>query len=93
MLMSDSMGGNAKTLMFVCCSPADYNAAETCNALDFAKRCKDVTNNVSGGGGTNRRDSDQVRALKAELSRLKREKGGSMRRKNNGVAQRPGRKI
>ncbi len=25
MLMSDSIGGNAKTLMFVCCSPADYN--------------------------------------------------------------------
>lgn len=90
MLMSDSMGGNAKTLMFVCCSPADYNAAETCNALDFAKRCKDVTNNV--GGGSERRDSGQVKALKAELSRLKREKGGSMRKKN-GVSQRPGRKY
>lgn len=28
-LMSDSLGGNAKTLMFVCISPADYNDEET----------------------------------------------------------------
>jgi len=28
MLMSDSIGGNAKTLMFVCSSPADYNKSE-----------------------------------------------------------------
>jgi len=29
MLMSDSLGGNAKTLMFVNTSPADYNNAES----------------------------------------------------------------
>ena len=29
MLMSDSLGGNAKTLMFVNCSPADYNVLES----------------------------------------------------------------
>ena len=28
-LMSDSLGGNAKTLMFVNASPADYNVQET----------------------------------------------------------------
>lgn len=89
MLMSDSMGGNAKTLMFVCCSPADYNSAETCNALDFAKRCKDVTNNVVGGSS---KELGQVKALRAELTRLKREKGESMRRKN-GVVHRPGRQA
>lgn len=88
MLMSDSMGGNAKTLMFVCCSPADYNSAETSNALDFAKRCKDVTNNAVGncaGGG----DLGQVTALKAQLSRLKKEKGETMTKKT-GIARRPG---
>ncbi|CAM9623203.1 unnamed protein product, partial [Phaeothamnion confervicola] len=42
MLMSDSLGGNAKTLMFVCCSPADYNVSETVSSLQFAARCKDV---------------------------------------------------
>lgn len=86
MLMSDSMGGNAKTLMFVCCSPADYNCAETGNALDFAKRCKDIKNNVKCGAG----EVGQMKALKAELSRLKREKGNKMTRKTTSVARRPG---
>ena len=33
MLMQDSLGGNAKTLMFVNISPADYNAEETIISL------------------------------------------------------------
>jgi hypothetical protein len=32
--------------MFVCCSPADYNKGESSSALDFAQRCKLVTNNA-----------------------------------------------
>ncbi|CAN0542846.1 unnamed protein product, partial [Ectocarpus sp. 12 AP-2014] len=50
MMMSDSLGGNSKTLMFVCASPADYNASETLNALQFAARCKSVTNSTGPGG-------------------------------------------
>ena len=49
MLMSDSIGGNAKTLMFVNCSPADYNSTESASSLQFGTRCKDVTNVLSGG--------------------------------------------
>ena len=75
MLMSDSIGGNAKTLMFVCCSPADYNRRETAQSLDFAKRCRNVTNNASKGGNGN--GSAQIKALRAELSKIKREKKGS----------------
>jgi kinesin family protein 5 len=71
MLMSDSLGGNAKTLMFVCCSPADYNREESACALEFAKRCKDVKNNISGG----RKDlTSEVRSLRAEIARLKKER-------------------
>lgn len=33
MLMQDSLGGNAKTLMFVNISPADYNCDETITSL------------------------------------------------------------
>lgn len=33
MLMQDSLGGNAKTLMFVNISPADYNSDETVTSL------------------------------------------------------------
>ena len=47
MLMSDSIGGNAKTLMFVNTSPADYNASETNSSLSFGNRCKDITNAVA----------------------------------------------
>ena len=85
MLMSDSIGGNAKTLMFVCCSPADYNCSESANSLDFARRCKDVTNNVNDLAN----QSGQVKALRAELARMKKEKGGSFKRKT-GFARRPG---
>ena len=83
--MSDSIGGNAKTLMFVCCSPADYNHAESTSSLDFAKRCKDVTNNV----GVSKGDSKQIMVLKAELLRMKKEKGGSMVSKAK-ITRRPG---
>jgi len=43
-LMSDSLGGNAKTLMFVNISPADYNVEETQNALTYASRVKLIKN-------------------------------------------------
>jgi hypothetical protein len=45
MLMQDSLGGSAKTLMFVNFSPADYNADETSASLTYAERVKKITNN------------------------------------------------
>lgn len=44
-LMQDSLGGNAKTLMFVNCSPSVYNQIETKNSLEYAKRVKMIKNN------------------------------------------------
>ena len=38
MLMSDSLGGNAKTLMFVNVSPTDMNVEESQNSLAYAAR-------------------------------------------------------
>ncbi len=46
-LMSDSLGGNAKTLMFVNVSPSSYNADETINALNYATRVKMVKNTAN----------------------------------------------
>lgn len=46
-VMQDSLGGNAKTLMFVNCSPSIYNKDETKNSLEYAKRVKEIKNNVS----------------------------------------------
>lgn len=43
--MEDSLGNNAKTLMFVNCSPSVYNESETKNSLEYAKRVKEIKNN------------------------------------------------
>jgi len=84
MLMSDSIGGNSKTLMFVCCSPADYNCAESSSSLDFAKRCKDVKNNIQLSGN----QSQQIKQLRSELERIKKEKGSGVKRVS--APRRPG---
>lgn len=68
MLMSDSIGGNAKTLMFINTSPADYNVAESNNSLSFGSRCKDITNHVVANPAA---QQAQMNALKKELNRLK----------------------
>lgn len=44
--MKDSLGGTAKTLMFVNASPSVYNEMETKNALDYAQRVKMIKNIV-----------------------------------------------
>ncbi|BBN70036.1 U3 ribonucleoprotein family protein, partial [Prunus dulcis] len=54
MLMSDSLGGNAKTLMFINVSPAESNVDETHCSLLFASRVRlianDPTKNVASKG-------------------------------------------
>ena len=74
MLMSDSIGGNSKTLMFINTSPADYNIAESNSSLSFGCRCKDVSN---GGPGVSNAviQQNQLNSLKKELNRLKRTNG------------------
>ncbi|KAL2609200.1 hypothetical protein R1flu_027773 [Riccia fluitans] len=47
MLMSDSLGGNAKTLMFVNISPAESNLDETYNSLCYATRVRSIINDAS----------------------------------------------
>ncbi|XP_043714190.1 kinesin-like protein KIN-14I isoform X1 [Telopea speciosissima] len=47
MLMSDSLGGNAKTLMFVNVSSADSNLDETYNSLTYASRVRSIVNDPS----------------------------------------------
>lgn len=68
MLMSDSLGGNSKTMMFVCCSPADFNKGETVSALDFAQRCKLVKNNAKTSSAT---EQSAQNRLQADLQHIK----------------------
>eukprot|EP00775_Hariotina_reticulata_P011897 gene11897-12041_t len=46
MLMSDSLGGNAKTLMFVNVSPTDSNLDESQNSLVYATRVRTIKNSA-----------------------------------------------
>ena len=43
-LLQDSLGGNTKTLMVACVSPADYNYEETISTLRYANRAKNIKN-------------------------------------------------
>merc|ERR1712080_773459 len=45
-VMQDSIGGTAKTLMFVNCSPAESNVDETSMSLKYATRAKKIVNDV-----------------------------------------------
>merc|ERR1719265_2620230 len=45
-LMQDSLGGTAKTLMFVNVSPSTSNADESINALKYASRARCIENDV-----------------------------------------------
>jgi len=44
--MKDSLGGTAKTLMFVNVSPSIYNESESKNSMDYATRVKKIKNKV-----------------------------------------------
>ena len=71
MLMSDSVGGTAKTMMIVCSSPAVSNVAETVSSLQFATRCKDVRSSSDP-----RAAAAQIADLKAQVAKLKDGGGG-----------------
>ncbi|XP_047580600.1 kinesin-like protein KIF17 isoform X6 [Lutra lutra] len=43
-LLQDSLGGNTKTLMVACLSPADNNYDETLSTLRYASRAKNIKN-------------------------------------------------
>lgn len=42
MMLKDSLGGDSKTLMIVCISPAQFNVTETQSSLNFASRARNV---------------------------------------------------
>merc|ERR1719361_2612170 len=65
MLMQDSIGGSAKTLMFVNCSPASSNSEETQMSLKWAARARQVTNDVKKNA-----DSKEVARLKQVIAMM-----------------------
>ena len=80
-LMQDSLGGNAKTLMFVNISPADSNLDETRGALGYAARASTIRNAVGshGGGGSSGQVSGEVAELKAVVRALRQELAAALK--------------
>uniref|UniRef100_A0AAY4EYV5 Kinesin-like protein n=1 Tax=Denticeps clupeoides TaxID=299321 RepID=A0AAY4EYV5_9TELE len=46
-ILQDSLGGNCRTTMFICCSPSSFNEAETKSTLMFGQRAKTIKNSAS----------------------------------------------
>ncbi|KAJ0402760.1 hypothetical protein ATCC90586_007671 [Pythium insidiosum] len=65
-MLQDSLGGNSRTLMLCCVSPADVNFEETLNALKYANRARNIKNKPV----VNR---DEGSAMAAELRRQDKE--------------------
>jgi hypothetical protein len=70
MLMSDSLGGNAKTLMFVNVSPTDGNVEETQNSLTYATRVRTIKND--NGKSV---ESKEVQHLKQQVAHWRQKAG------------------
>lgn len=69
-ILQDSLGGNARTCMIACISPAEINFEETLNTLKYASRARNIKNKPV----INRDPQSAIIAqLKQELSSLKQE--------------------
>ncbi|XP_056399554.1 kinesin-like protein KIF17 isoform X2 [Hyla sarda] len=71
-LLQDSLGGNTKTLMVACLSPADNNYDETLSTLRYANRAKNIKNkpriNEDPKDALLREYQEEIKKLKAMLS-------------------------
>jgi hypothetical protein len=64
-LLQDSLGGNSRTIMIACVSPADYNIDESINTLRYATTARSIQNTAT---------QNIVQALSPEeVSKLQRE--------------------
>ncbi|KAL4630916.1 kinesin-1 heavy chain [Arapaima gigas] len=45
-ILQDSLGGNCRTTIVICCSPSSFNEAETKSTLMFGQRAKTIKNTV-----------------------------------------------
>lgn len=70
-LLKGSLGGNHKTLMIACVSPAACNMGESLNCLRYANRAKNIQNkavvNVDGATKRIQELRDQVQILASDL--------------------------
>jgi kinesin family protein 3/17 len=82
-LLQSSLGGNTKTLMVACISPADNNYDETLSTLRYANRAKNIKNkpkiNEDPKDALLREYQEEIKRLKEMLSGQVDVHGGDMR--------------
>eukprot|EP00756_Hemistasia_phaeocysticola_P011876 Hpha_TRINITY_DN15152_c3_g15::TRINITY_DN15152_c3_g15_i1::g.127286::m.127286 len=66
LMMSDSLGGNAKTMMIAAISPASYNVDESNNTLVYASSAKNITNDAQKA-----QESKEVARLRGIIAKLR----------------------
>jgi hypothetical protein len=68
-LLQDSLGGNSRTLMIACISPADSSFTESINTLNYASRAKSIKNRSVVNLELSK-DQEDLGNLRKELHRL-----------------------
>lgn len=75
-MLQDSLGGNSRTCMIACVSPADVNYEETLNTLRYANRARNIRNKPVINRDPNAAQISQLRqqlaAARGEIVSLKR---------------------
>eukprot|EP00850_Spirogloea_muscicola_P022203 SM000282S10606 [mRNA] locus=s282:44313:52164:- [translate_table: standard] len=70
-LLQDSLGGNSRTVMIACVSPADINMEESLNTLKYANRARNIQNkplvNRDPAAAELHRLRQQLQMMQAEL--------------------------
>ncbi|KNE59194.1 hypothetical protein AMAG_18121 [Allomyces macrogynus ATCC 38327] len=67
-LLKDSLGGNSRTVMISCVSPASINAPESLSTLRYSDRAKQIVNKAIVNEDPN---AKLIRELKAEIAELR----------------------
>mmetsp|Transcript_4426 Transcript_4426/g.8596 ORF Transcript_4426/g.8596 Transcript_4426/m.8596 type:complete len:535 (-) Transcript_4426:69-1673(-) len=82
-LLQDSLGGNARTIMIACVSPADDNIEESTNTLRYAERARSIQNDAKRNVIAMAMSPAEAAALRKENQKLRFELKQALAEKNN----------
>ncbi|OIR58872.1 MAG: kinesin-like protein [Amphiamblys sp. WSBS2006] len=72
-LLQDSLGGNSRTVIIACVSPATENFSETLNTLQYANRARNIRNRATVNQEAGGSQHFEVLQLRKQVSALKKE--------------------